>query len=383
MKNKSIWEIQSRLNHADIAIIGGGVVGCTIAHLLSRSSIKKNRIFVFDKANVGAGASSKNDGQIIMGGCEHYNRMCETMGREEARAITHFKLESVKNIHSYDRNVGSLTWAYDKKEKEDLLESYELMKEDRLPVNIIKDHKSIKHYSGSQAFKLGLYYPLDKSLNPLKYLRDIQQKCREEGVKFINNREIARIEDGEYLVDNYENRIHFDICIIANNWSAVDLIPKLEDYIWSVRGQMLATEKVFPSDNAARYCHQTKNGFNYWKFFKDRIIMGGERTADEHTEETNEIGTNDKIQRALVEFIKEIYGIEPHIDYKWSGIMCNSSDCLPIIGSLNNMQNVILAVASNGYGMSYSYGMANAVKQILINGSYDEMELLGTRRFNL
>jgi len=379
--NSSFWEKHFHINHCNIAIIGGGIIGCSIALELAKH-FPTQSIFVFERDRIGAGASSKNDGQCLSGGCESYNRMVKTLGRDNAKRITKYKANSVFNINIGDRKVGSCTWAIDNNEKEDLLESYELLKEDKFPVFLLDNKKKIKDYSGSMRFKAGLYFPKDKSINPVKYLYKVYREAVREGVNFINKKEIVEINE-EYITDNFGNKIKFDIAVLANNGAAQQLVPKLKDYMWSVRGQVLSTEKVTLEGFASRYCHQTNYGYNYWKVYNDKIILGGERPADEFTEETEEVGINEKIQSALESFISDTYGLSPHIDHRWSGIMCLTRDGAPIVGSLSNMPNVILAVGMCGYGLSYSNSIARSVREIVDNGNYEMNDMLGTKRFGL
>jgi len=52
-----------QLADADVAIIGGGVIGCAVAYYLSKQGAK---VTVIERAAVGSGASSVNSGVISM-----------------------------------------------------------------------------------------------------------------------------------------------------------------------------------------------------------------------------------------------------------------------------------------------------------------------------
>src|SRR6266566_364907 len=70
---------------ADILVIGGGVVGTSIAHALA--SRRVGRVILLEKAFLGAGSSGKS-GAIIR---QHYsNRLTASMAQKSLRVFEHF-----------------------------------------------------------------------------------------------------------------------------------------------------------------------------------------------------------------------------------------------------------------------------------------------------
>src|SRR5438874_9518077 len=70
----------------DIVIVGGGVMGVSIAHALARR--RAGRIVVLEKAFLGAGSSGKS-GAIIR---QHYsNRLTTLMAQKSLRVFEHFE----------------------------------------------------------------------------------------------------------------------------------------------------------------------------------------------------------------------------------------------------------------------------------------------------
>src|SRR5713101_6028146 len=69
----------------DILIVGGGVMGASIAHALAQRRV--GRIVVLEKAYLGAGSSGKS-GAIIR---QHYsNRLTASMAQKSLRVFEHF-----------------------------------------------------------------------------------------------------------------------------------------------------------------------------------------------------------------------------------------------------------------------------------------------------
>src|SRR5436189_5056843 len=70
---------------ADILIIGGGVIGTSIAHALARRRV--GQVVLLEKSFLGAGSSGKS-GAIIR---QHYsNRLTASMAQKSLRVFEHF-----------------------------------------------------------------------------------------------------------------------------------------------------------------------------------------------------------------------------------------------------------------------------------------------------
>src|SRR5262249_17510679 len=70
----------------DILIVGGGVMGVSIAHALARRRV--GRVVVLEKSYLGAGSSGKS-GAIIR---QHYsNRLTASMAQKSLRLFEHFE----------------------------------------------------------------------------------------------------------------------------------------------------------------------------------------------------------------------------------------------------------------------------------------------------
>ncbi len=59
--------IESRV---DVAIIGGGVTGCSCAHTLADARI---RVRLYEARTIASGASGRNGGFALRGGAMHYD----------------------------------------------------------------------------------------------------------------------------------------------------------------------------------------------------------------------------------------------------------------------------------------------------------------------
>src|ERR1700752_441645 len=74
------------MHTCDILIVGGGVMGVSMAHALAQRRV--GRVVVLEKAYLGAGSSGKS-GAIIR---QHYsNRLTGSMAQKSLRVFEHFE----------------------------------------------------------------------------------------------------------------------------------------------------------------------------------------------------------------------------------------------------------------------------------------------------
>ena len=72
---------------ADIVIVGGGIAGVSAALHLARAGAQP---VLLEQRRIASRASGRNDGQMLLGLGEHYNRIVNQWGPERARALWGF-----------------------------------------------------------------------------------------------------------------------------------------------------------------------------------------------------------------------------------------------------------------------------------------------------
>ena len=73
---------QKKIN-CDVTVIGAGIAGLSTCYWLLKED-PSLKVVLVDKGTIGAGASGRNAGFVTCGSVEHFNRLQEKHGPEEA-----------------------------------------------------------------------------------------------------------------------------------------------------------------------------------------------------------------------------------------------------------------------------------------------------------
>ena len=90
---RSFWQARARDAHYDFAIVGGGLLGCSVAYWLRRAR-PNARLVIVERYELAAGASGRNAGFVLQGTAANYAADVERFGRGVARELWQRTLES-------------------------------------------------------------------------------------------------------------------------------------------------------------------------------------------------------------------------------------------------------------------------------------------------
>ena len=321
----------------DVEVIGGGVTGCACALALAESGL---RVRLYEARSIAGGASGRNGGFALGGGAMRYDVARETFGRDAARAYWRLTEEYLDRLELLAGDAlsrpGSLRLAADEEELEQLRLEHAALLQDGFTAEW-RDAQALAP-GLRRSFLGGIFQPHDGSLQPARFVLDLARRAAETGVEV---REQTRVES---LADLEAERV-----VIATDGSGQGLLAELDEVIWPVRGQVVATEplaqRVFP------YPHYARNGFDYWQQVPDgRLVLGGFRDFSILSELTDVEETTPVIQQALDAFLVELLGELPAVEYRWAGIFGLTQDMLPLVGRIPGRDGIWVAAGYSGHG---------------------------------
>src|SRR6476619_8553816 len=114
---------------ADVAVIGGGITGCSCALALGEAGMK---VSLFEAREIAGGASGRNGGFALRGGSAPFPVLAESIGEEPTAALwrwTERELDELAaNAGDAFRRTGSLRLAADAEERDELRDEYDALR---------------------------------------------------------------------------------------------------------------------------------------------------------------------------------------------------------------------------------------------------------------
>jgi gamma-glutamylputrescine oxidase len=353
----------SRILEADLAIVGGGVMGAACAYFAAcKSKGQTKKVVLLDAAQLIHGASGRNAGFVLRGIHTYYDGCVQQYGRELARHIFSLGEENQALLLDFMKSSGgapaaafehdpsgSYLLASSLDELEALSRSAQMMKEDGFQQVLLKEDPLDRGFYGA------LYNPSDFGVNPVKLVQALlaaaePQVLAEEAVRRLDC--ASGRSGGKISLSTTHRTVVCERVILATNAYSALLNDYFLDLVSPVRGQMLATAPL-KKRLLDKLCY-ANFGWEYFRQLPDRSFVEAEQ------------GYSDLItrpvQQALEHYLRdhfpELAGAP--IDYRWSGVMAFTPDGLPLLGELPEHPGVFFVVGCNGHGLGYSMVLARA-----------------------
>lgn len=358
----------------DLCIVGGGVIGSSIAWFAQQAGIDA---LVLDARQPALGATGRNAGMALCGIADSYASAVKQYGRQTAKELWQLSIDNREMMLGlaeklgvpYER-CGSWLLADCAEEAETLAESIRLLHEDGF------DHHFTPTDPFGRGFLAGLHRPDDGVIHPARFNRALMEAS---GVRVISGAAVTKIiPDGAGLqvMSNGATVSARRVLLATNAYSAL-LHPFFQGKVYPQRGQIQVSEPaplVFP---AAGYSH-----FGYYYFRQvaepdhpgmGRWLIGGARHLNFAAEAgfTDE-NTSEKVQTDLHAYTAQYFPelAQVPISHRWAGTMGFTDDGLPLVGELPDLPGVFYCVGFNGHGMGLGIKVAERAFGLMTEGRH-------------
>lgn len=384
------------VRNVDVLIIGGGIAGISLLYKLIQSGITST--YLVEESTVGYHASGRSSGQLMLRGAQLFSSMPEEDGIEYLKFISDNNkrfLHGLRNV-SFDtglRDTGGLRLATTEKE-------FALLKEEAA---FIKQHGGLDCPLLSQDEVLSLipksnflgamFVPTESTFNPYKVVNGLRELVERKGPRVLTGcqvTEVTRTKGDSFSVSiRHRGVIKAKKVVYCNNAYASELLPELSKNMMGFRGQMIATD--FLEDDLIRLLPQmsmTCNDCNeYWRLHGGRLLVGGMRHAVRGSQ--NGILDDGEVSPAVYDRLRNFVNVslpmvaDVKFTHTWSGIMCATSDKLPLVGALPNRPDEFILAGFNGYGYGHALNGSMIIKDLINNGnsSHPGVRLFDPGRF--
>ncbi|HWV23160.1 MAG TPA: FAD-binding oxidoreductase [Thermomicrobiales bacterium] len=364
----------------DVAVIGGGMLGCWTAYWLARQGAD---VTLLERDVISWGATGRNGGFLMSGGAMSYGTAIDTFGRDTAREIWTLAAEGQaraveiigeEGIDCDLRTPGSMTLALSDDALDRMRQDAALMAEDGFGKEILDRHavqELIRTPLGPEI--TGGAYAADGSLlHSGRYLAGIASAAKRHGAILCRAgvTTITPGEDGVTLATSAGTLRAGRVIVAVNAWSA-DLVPALKGVVSPVRGQILAYEPVSRVFDVGLGADITPTG-EYWQQTPEGAIVIGGCRADAPN---GDVGVRD--MRPTTDVLDAIAGVLPRlfpeladlrISRQWAGLMAFTSDHLPVADAPTQMPGVWVAGGFCGHGMPFGPRVGQLLAGAAITG---------------
>jgi gamma-glutamylputrescine oxidase len=350
--------------HVEVAIVGGGVTGCSCALTLASAG---RSVRVYEARELGSGASGRNGGFGLWGGAMAYDRARAQLGSEAAKRYWELTARYVDRLAELAgdayRRVGSFRVAVDEAERAEIRSEYEALRADGFVAEWVDE---LDGRPGG-LFVGALFHPGDGSLTPLRWIQRLARLAVEAGAELCEHARVQAL-DG----------LDADQVVIATDGYTNGLAPALDAAIRPVRNQVIATvpldELIYDRPYYGRY------GYDYWQQLTDgRLIVGGRRDVALDAESTAAEELTPAVQQSLEELTRQLVGGElPAITHRWPGIFGVTADRLPFAGRLDD--RVWVAAGYSGHGNVLGLACGDLVARAILGEDVPELELFDPAR---
>ena len=336
---------------ADVAVVGGGITGCSCALALAEAG-KKVRLF--EAGEVAGGASGRNGGFALRGGAAPYPVLADSIGDDATAELwrwTEVELEALAaSAGDSLRVTGSLRLAADEEERDELRAEYEALVEAGFEAAWREDLPPPL----AGRYPAALFHPRDGVLQPARLVRRLARRAAEAGVEIVEH---TRVSSGA--------AVDAEVVVVATDGYPSGLLGELEGLIVPTRGQVIATEPI--PEMLFEVPHYGRHGFDYWHQRPDGcIVAGGFRDVSLDTEFTDEEVTTPVVQDALERFVEEHVGRPVRVDYRWAGIFGMVFDFLPVVGRVEGDGQLWIAGGYSGHGNVLGFACGRLVARAIL-----------------
>jgi sarcosine oxidase subunit beta len=351
------------IKKADIVIIGGGVVGCSIAYNLAKLGAKN--IILLEKNTLASGATGRCGAGIRQ---QFGTKMNCILARESIKIFENLSQELEYDIEL--NQGGYLILAYTEKEVNQFKKNIALEQSLNIKARLItvEEAKEIVPPLNTEGILAATFCPTDGHANPFKTNFAYAEAAERLGVKIYTFTEVKEIETENHkivAVNTDKGKVLTPIVVnAAGGYSGI--IGKMVGVdlpVYSQRHQILITEPLDPlfrpmlmSFSRNFYCQQTPHG---------SIIMG---FGDPNERKDGDIGSSWQFAQKMAQKMTAVLPLLKEVSMirQWAGLYNMSPDAQPILGEHPQIEGFYMAIGFSGHGFMLAPITSKLIAELIL-----------------
>lgn len=358
MKNEPIWRIKSTPDRfptldtnkkVDVAIIGGGITGITLAYLLKRTAVKT---IVLEARKIGKGTTGQSTGNLYS--TTEY-LLQELQSKYDAETLNKILQSRKEAIHLIEKTVEDLNISCDFKRVSKYLfekdRKVSISKEKEIAENMALNYAAIHNPNFPFAFDSGIEFRDQAQFNPLKYTEALAKEVQDDVCELFEDTHVHKIEekDDYVLLHTKFAKIRAKKVVHATH-TPLGLHIQYHTALGPYREYGIAAKlkgNQYPEGIFWGYFDTKKYSVRTYSPENDPyLICVGSMHKVGQTE------SNQKHIDELKTFVENHFDVA-EFTHQWGGQNYKSADLLPYIGRLKSGSNQFVATGFSTDGLVY------------------------------
>lgn len=327
---------------ADVAIIGGGVIGLAIARALAQRGTRD--VLVIERSSLGAEASSAAAGMLApqaeADSADDFFRLC-CQSRDMYPAFAQ-ALNEETGIDIELETSGTLYLAFTEKDESELEKRYEWQAHDGLEVEKLSaELAKLLEPSISDDVRAALKFPRDTQVENRRLISALAAANDALGVRVLTGVSVDSLKIKRNRVAGIETSRGFISCervvIASGAWTTHILNEALPNpRIEPVRGQMVSFEAI---PQIARHVIYSPRGYIVPR--RDGRLLAGSTTEHAGFDKRVTAAGVQSIVNSALEISQRIAALP--LTSAWAGLRPRAADGLPVLGPCAEIEGVFFA----------------------------------------
>jgi len=354
------------MERADVVIVGGGVLGASIAYHLATKGVRD--IVVLERDRLGAGSTSRNAGGVRL------QFSTEINVRLSQRSIPHLeRFADEMGIDPDFHQVGYLFLITSDRDASAFERSLALWARMGVPARRLgrEEVRALFPELRVDDVRFATFCPKDGYLDPSSLLNGYAARAREKGVRFAESRAASSIErtNGRVTaVGTSSGAIATETVVdAAGPWAG--LVAKLAGIdlpITPLRRQIFVTDPLAALDHDFPLTVEMATSF-YFHRESGGVLMGMADPADKpgFDDSVNWDFLPTIVERALDRFPPLE---KANVKTGWAGFYEDTPDKHPILGRVDAVPGFISAAGFSGHGLMHAPAAGEAIAELIVDG---------------
>ena len=366
----------------EVAIVGGGIAGITLAYLLCKEGIhpvllEANRILFGVSGHTTAKITSQHDLIYHKIRSEFGDELAQQYATANESAIREIE-QTVKehDIHCDFKAESAFVFAQDERNVQKISDEVKAASDlgiqasfvDRIPFDI--------------PIAAAVRFDHQAQFHPRKYLLALAKEISEKGCSIYENSKVVDLEEtgGVYtLKTGNERKVRAKIVIIASHYPFFNKAGLYFARLYVERSYIIAVKarEEYPGGMYISYEEPARSLRSQRSDHGILTLVGGENHKTGQGEDTRQY------YQALIDFATQHFTVED-IPFHWSAQDCMTLDGIPYVGHYTaDTPNLYVATGFGKWGMTNATVSAMLIRDLITRGKSEWKDVYSPSRFDL